>query len=87
MSALRVGWFPLISRLFRVAGDRRKSGNTCLRVPLDALHPASWPADESGAVAVAALIVLAGCLPGDAKLGGDLRPSDPEADGVLDQCR
>lgn len=39
------------------------------------------------AVPVAALIVLAGCLPGHAKLGGDLRPSDAEADGVVDQCR
>jgi len=39
------------------------------------------------AVLVAALIVLAGCLPGHAKLGGDLRPSDAEADGVVDQRR
>jgi hypothetical protein len=39
------------------------------------------------AVTVAALIVLAGCLPGHAKLGGDLRPSDAEADGVVHQCR
>ena len=39
------------------------------------------------AVAVAALIVLAGCLPGHVKLGGDLRPSDAEADGMIDQYR
>ena len=43
--------------------------------------------DESGAVAVTALIVLASCLPGHAKLDGDLRPSDAEADGVVDERR
>ena len=41
--------------------------------------------DESCPVAVAALIVLAGRLPGHAELSGDLRPSDPEANGVVDQ--
>ena len=34
---------------------------------------------------MAALILLAGCLAGHAKLDGDLRPSDPEADGTVDQ--
>ena len=34
---------------------------------------------------MAALVVLAGCLPGDAELGGDLRPPDAEADGAVDQ--
>jgi hypothetical protein len=38
-------------------------------------------------VTVAALIVLASCLPGHAKLGGDLRPSEAEVNGVVDKCR
>ena len=40
-----------------------------------------------GAVPVTALVMLAGGLPGDTELGGDLRPSDAEFDGVVNQCR
>jgi hypothetical protein len=39
------------------------------------------------AVAVAALVVLAGRLSGHAQSGGDLRPSDAQADSVVDQDR
>lgn len=38
-------------------------------------------------VAVAAQVALAGRLPGEAKLGGDLRPADAEAHRVVDQHR
>jgi hypothetical protein len=41
----------------------------------------------AGTVTVAALVVLAGCLPGDAELGGDLWPRNAEFDGVVDQRR
>jgi hypothetical protein len=41
----------------------------------------------AGVVAVAALVVLAGCLPGHAKPVGDLGPPDTQADGVVDQHR
>ena len=40
-----------------------------------------------GAIPVPALIMLAGRLSGHAELGGDLRPSDAEFDGVVNQCR
>ncbi len=43
--------------------------------------------DESGAVAVATLVMLAGRLPGHAEPSGDLRPSDAQADGMVDQDR
>ena len=36
-----------------------------------------------GAVTVAALVVLAGCLPGHAELGGNLRPSDAQVYGLV----
>src|SRR5438093_330458 len=36
---------------------------------------------------VAALVVLAGRLPGDAELGGDFWPPNAEFDGVVDQRR
>jgi hypothetical protein len=36
---------------------------------------------------VTALVMLAGRLPGHAKLDGDLRPADPEIHGVVDQLR
>jgi hypothetical protein len=38
----------------------------------------------AGAVTVAALVVLAGSLPGYAKPVGDLRPPDAQANGVVD---
>ena len=41
----------------------------------------------AGAVAVAALVVLAGRLPGHAKTGGDLRPPDAHADRLIYQHR
>ncbi len=34
---------------------------------------------------MAALVVLAGRLPGDPEPGGDLRPAKPELDGTVDQ--
>ncbi len=37
------------------------------------------------AVAVSALVVLAGRLPADAQAPGDDRPSDPQTDRVVDQ--
>jgi hypothetical protein len=40
-----------------------------------------------GVLAVATLVMLACGLPGDAKLCGDLRPADANADGVVDQHR
>jgi hypothetical protein len=40
---------------------------------------------RDGVVAMAALIVLAGRLPGDSELGSDLWPADTEFDGVVDQ--
>ena len=43
------------------------------------------PIVTAGVVAVAALVMLAGCLPGHAELVGDLRPPDAEGDGVVDQ--
>jgi hypothetical protein len=62
--------------------------------PADALHPGTLTKDESdhpivtaGVVAVAALVMLAGRLSGHAKPGSDLRPSDAQADGVIDQNR
>jgi hypothetical protein len=39
------------------------------------------------AQAVAALVVLAGRLPGNAKASGDLRPSDAHADRLIHQRR
>jgi hypothetical protein len=36
---------------------------------------------------VAALVLLASCLPGDSEPSGDLRPSDPDSDGVVNQLR
>ena len=41
----------------------------------------------AGAIAVAALVVLAGRLPRDAKAGGDLRPPDALIDGMVDERR
>lgn len=38
-----------------------------------------------GVLAMAALVVLAGCLPGDAKLSRDFRPADAQADSMIDQ--
>jgi hypothetical protein len=34
-----------------------------------------------------ALVVLAGCLPGHAQLGGDLGPADAQSDRLVDQSR
>jgi hypothetical protein len=39
----------------------------------------------AGAVAVAALILLARCLSGHAEPGGDLWPPDAQIDGMLDE--
>jgi hypothetical protein len=39
----------------------------------------------AGALTVAALVVLAGRLPAHAELGGDLRPSDAQVYGLVDQ--
>ena len=39
----------------------------------------------AGAVAMAALVVLARSLPGNSEPGGDFRPSDAEAYGVVNQ--
>ena len=39
----------------------------------------------AGALTVAALVLLAGRLPGHAKLGGDLRPPDAQVYGMIDQ--
>jgi hypothetical protein len=36
---------------------------------------------------MAALVVLAGCLPGHAQPSGNVRPSDAHGDGVVDQHR
>ena len=41
----------------------------------------------AGAIAVAALVVLAGRLPRDAKAGGDLRPADAHVDRLIHQHR
>jgi hypothetical protein len=38
-----------------------------------------------GTVPVTALVMLAGGLPGDTELDGNLRPPDAEFDGVVDQ--
>jgi hypothetical protein len=81
-------------RPIRWAASHPSLGNTLLQVPADALHQTSWPGDESGhpilaagTVAVSALIVLAGCLPGHFKPEGDLWPPDAQADGMLDEHR
>lgn len=36
-------------------------------------------------LAMAALVMLAGCLPGDSELGGDLWPPDAQIDGMVDE--
>jgi len=36
---------------------------------------------------MAALVLLTGCLPGHAEMGGDLRPADSLADGSVDEHR
>ena len=41
----------------------------------------------AGALAVAAQVVLAGCLPGHPEPGGDLRPPDAQADRLVHQHR
>jgi hypothetical protein len=41
----------------------------------------------AGAIAVAALVVLAGRLPRDAKAGGDLRPPDAHVNRLIHQHR
>jgi hypothetical protein len=41
----------------------------------------------AGAVAMAALVVLACCLPGDPEPGGDLWPSNALIDGLVDERR
>ena len=74
----------------RRAGDQLGFGNTCLRVPADALHRVSVGGSghailTAGPVSVSALVVLAGCLPGHPKPGGDLRPSNAHADRLIDQ--
>jgi len=58
------------------------------------LYTNLFGADESGhavlmagAVAVAALVVLACRLPGDLESGGDLWPSDALIDGMVDERR
>ena len=63
-------------------------------VPPDALHPGVQADDQSGhsvptvdVLTVTTLVMLAGRLPGHAKLGGDLRPPDALADGVVDERR
>jgi len=38
-------------------------------------------------LAMAALVVLAGRLPGDSKLGGDLWPPNAQIDGMVDEHR
>ena len=55
---------------------------------LDTWHLTSDESGHSiltdGVVAMAALVVLAGRLPGDPEPGGDLRPANTEFDGVVD---
>jgi hypothetical protein len=58
------------------------------------LYTASWPGIRSGhviltagAVAVSALVMLAGRLPADTQAPGDVRPPDLQADCVVDQKR
>ncbi len=41
----------------------------------------------AGAVAVAALVLLTGRLPGHAEPGGNLWPANAQVDGVIDQHR
>lgn len=56
----------------------------------DALHLAAEPRDMAlvaGAAEMAALVLLTGCLPGHAELGGDLRPAEALADGSVDEHR
>jgi hypothetical protein len=45
------------------------------------------PILTAGEIAMAALVVLAGRLPGDAKTGGDLRPPDAHVDRLIHQYR
>jgi len=56
------------------------------------LYPSVLAGDESGhpilaagAVAVSALVVLAGCLPGHFEPEGDLWPPDAQTDGMVDE--
>jgi len=56
------------------------------------LDISAFPGDESGyavlmagAVAVAALVLLARRLPGDPELGSDLWPADALIDGMVDE--
>jgi hypothetical protein len=56
------------------------------------LYPSVLAEDESGhailvtgAITMTALVLLAGRLPGHAKLSSDLRPSDAQVDSVVDQ--
>jgi hypothetical protein len=60
--------------------------------PPDALHrrparPSDHPILRADAIAVAALVVLAGRLPGHSELGGDLRPPDTQAHGLFGEHR
>ena len=57
---------------------------------LDAGCSCRWsaaPILNSHAVTMAALVVLAGRLPGHAQPGGDLRPPDTEADSLVNEHR
>jgi hypothetical protein len=65
-------------------------GNRCCQCYLtfDAGCSCRWSAASilsSDAVTMAALVVLAGCLPGHAQPGGDLRPPDAEADSLVNE--
>jgi hypothetical protein len=83
LSAAACREFPLARWPMRGTGDHSGFGNTCLRVPADALHRVLigiMSGDAiltAGAVAMSALVVLAGRLPADTQALGNVRPSDP----------
>ena len=63
-------------------------------IPSDALHLGVYANDRSGRPAltvdvltVAALVVLAGRLPGHPKVVGDLWPADAQPDSLVDERR
>jgi hypothetical protein len=78
---------------FRWSGEDRprltghqESGNTCLQFQVMLYTGRSAGTVLPGrAIAVAALVVLAGRLPGHPEPGGNVRPSDTQGDSVVDQ--
>jgi hypothetical protein len=79
LSAAVCGEFPLVKRPMRDAVDHLGFGNTCLRVPADALHLRPWPAiTHSGHVILTACAVA---------VSAPVLPSRPAIPPGLDPLR